>query len=168
MGFFVLVQSIYFYLWYYYIAESQKTVGEVSAVLFRMTGGFSVTFDAWHSSSPLILCHVSFAHNQRVRKWPYKTERAKLQKRLYEPRLCFFCPVILWIEGVYVCILYMYIYSPLTLWTLLILQVQVLYRRPESLRVLWSIFAVFRTAFFWTDISDVVPGIWEPFPQFRR
>ncbi|PWA28582.1 hypothetical protein CCH79_00013551 [Gambusia affinis] len=36
---------------------------------------------------------------------------------------------------------------------------RVLYQRPGSLRVLRSILAVPRTAHFWTEMSDVVPGI---------
>ncbi|PWA28005.1 hypothetical protein CCH79_00012110, partial [Gambusia affinis] len=36
---------------------------------------------------------------------------------------------------------------------------RVLYQRPGSLRVLRSILTVPRTAHFWTEMSDVVPGI---------
>lgn len=49
---------------------------------------------------------------------------------------------------------------PLTLWAILILQTRVFCQRHESLRVLHSIFAVPRTVLYWTEISDVVCGIW--------
>ena len=39
-------------------------------------------------------------------------------------------------------------------------QPRVLYQRPGSLRVLRSILAVPSTAVFWTESSDVVPGIY--------
>ncbi|XP_051261435.1 sialic acid-binding Ig-like lectin 12 isoform X2 [Dicentrarchus labrax] len=43
---------------------------------------------------------------------------------------------------------------------------RVLYQRPGSLRVLRSILAVPRTALFWTEASDVVPGIcWSHSPS---
>ncbi|XP_067435009.1 putative ferric-chelate reductase 1 [Thunnus thynnus] len=43
---------------------------------------------------------------------------------------------------------------------------QVLYQRPGSLRVLCSILGVPRTALFWTETSDVVPGIcWSHSPS---
>lgn len=40
--------------------------------------------------------------------------------------------------------------SPLTLWTVIILQTPVFYQRPGSLRVLHCIFVVCNTALFWT------------------
>lgn len=38
-------------------------------------------------------------------------------------------------------------------------QARVLHQRPESLRFLCSLFAVPRTALFWTEISDVGPEV---------